>query len=182
MPPLVVASGIDERTLKREGVCAASLPTTMGAQCMNTMLCQSGEMSGDQLYINDALFHICAWKYTRTDVIPLALPQTRASFSYACDALLPTTMGASALWLSPSKPTTCGALHTASWQPSWSAVQAKPCPLLLHQACSALSAAYVWQMLLSSLYCRHRGGSAGAEPAEVPAECQHGDSAPERSL
>ncbi len=30
VPPLVVASGIDERTLKREGVCAASLPTTMG--------------------------------------------------------------------------------------------------------------------------------------------------------
>lgn len=29
-PPLVVASNIDERTLKREGVCAASLPTTMG--------------------------------------------------------------------------------------------------------------------------------------------------------
>ncbi|XP_055337246.1 ubiquitin-like modifier-activating enzyme 5 [Paramacrobiotus metropolitanus] len=29
-PPLVVASQIDERTLKREGVCAASLPTTMG--------------------------------------------------------------------------------------------------------------------------------------------------------
>lgn len=29
-PPLVVASGEDERTLKREGVCAASLPTTMG--------------------------------------------------------------------------------------------------------------------------------------------------------
>lgn len=32
-PPVVlqvVASGIDERTLKREGVCAASLPTTMG--------------------------------------------------------------------------------------------------------------------------------------------------------
>ena len=28
-PPLVVASGIDEKTLKREGVCAASLPTTM---------------------------------------------------------------------------------------------------------------------------------------------------------
>jgi ubiquitin-like modifier-activating enzyme 5 len=26
----VVASGIDEKTLKREGVCAASLPTTMG--------------------------------------------------------------------------------------------------------------------------------------------------------
>jgi hypothetical protein len=32
VPPLVVASGIDERTLKREGVCAASLPTTMGAR------------------------------------------------------------------------------------------------------------------------------------------------------
>ena len=30
LPPLVVASGIDEKTLKREGVCAASLPTTMG--------------------------------------------------------------------------------------------------------------------------------------------------------
>ena len=29
-PPLVVADGTDERTLKREGVCAASLPTTMG--------------------------------------------------------------------------------------------------------------------------------------------------------
>jgi len=29
-PPLVVASGIDEKTIKREGVCAASLPTTMG--------------------------------------------------------------------------------------------------------------------------------------------------------
>uniref|UniRef100_A0A0N5AA59 Ubiquitin-like modifier-activating enzyme 5 n=1 Tax=Syphacia muris TaxID=451379 RepID=A0A0N5AA59_9BILA len=28
-PPLIVASNIDERTLKREGVCAASLPTTM---------------------------------------------------------------------------------------------------------------------------------------------------------
>ncbi len=30
VPPLIVATGIDERTLKREGVCAASLPTTMG--------------------------------------------------------------------------------------------------------------------------------------------------------
>jgi len=30
LPPLVVASDVDERTLKREGVCAASLPTTMG--------------------------------------------------------------------------------------------------------------------------------------------------------
>ncbi|CAI5735237.1 unnamed protein product [Hyaloperonospora brassicae] len=30
LPPLIVASGIDESTLKREGVCAASLPTTMG--------------------------------------------------------------------------------------------------------------------------------------------------------
>uniref|UniRef100_A0A2P2HYA5 Ubiquitin-like modifier-activating enzyme 5 n=1 Tax=Hirondellea gigas TaxID=1518452 RepID=A0A2P2HYA5_9CRUS len=29
-PPLVVASQIDERTLKKDGVCAASLPTTMG--------------------------------------------------------------------------------------------------------------------------------------------------------
>lgn len=29
-PPLIVASGIDEKTLKRANVCAASLPTTMG--------------------------------------------------------------------------------------------------------------------------------------------------------
>ena len=29
-PPLIVATHTDERTLKREGVCAASLPTTMG--------------------------------------------------------------------------------------------------------------------------------------------------------
>jgi len=29
-PPLIMASGVDESTLKREGVCAASLPTTMG--------------------------------------------------------------------------------------------------------------------------------------------------------
>jgi ubiquitin-like modifier-activating enzyme 5 len=29
-PPLIVDSGISEKTLKREGVCAASLPTTMG--------------------------------------------------------------------------------------------------------------------------------------------------------
>lgn len=30
IPPLIVATKVDERTLKREGVCAASLPTTMG--------------------------------------------------------------------------------------------------------------------------------------------------------
>uniref|UniRef100_A0A1I8BXI9 Ubiquitin-like modifier-activating enzyme 5 n=1 Tax=Meloidogyne hapla TaxID=6305 RepID=A0A1I8BXI9_MELHA len=29
LPPLIVASNIDERTLKKDGVCAASLPTTM---------------------------------------------------------------------------------------------------------------------------------------------------------
>ncbi|XP_017770620.1 PREDICTED: ubiquitin-like modifier-activating enzyme 5 [Nicrophorus vespilloides] len=29
-PPLIVATNIDEKTLKRDGVCAASLPTTMG--------------------------------------------------------------------------------------------------------------------------------------------------------
>jgi ubiquitin-like modifier-activating enzyme 5 len=29
-PPLIVATGVNERTLKRQGVCAASLPTTMG--------------------------------------------------------------------------------------------------------------------------------------------------------
>jgi ubiquitin-like modifier-activating enzyme 5 len=31
-PPLIVASGVDEKTLKRDGVCAASLPTTMGEE------------------------------------------------------------------------------------------------------------------------------------------------------
>ncbi|KJH51710.1 ThiF family protein [Dictyocaulus viviparus] len=30
VPPLIVASNIDEKTLKKDGVCAASLPTTMG--------------------------------------------------------------------------------------------------------------------------------------------------------
>jgi ubiquitin-like modifier-activating enzyme 5 len=29
-PPLIVAENIDEKTLKKDGVCAASLPTTMG--------------------------------------------------------------------------------------------------------------------------------------------------------
>ncbi|CAI5438090.1 unnamed protein product [Caenorhabditis angaria] len=51
VPPLVVASNIDEKTLKREGVCAASLPTTMavvaGFLVMNTLkyLLQFGEVS-----------------------------------------------------------------------------------------------------------------------------------------
>eukprot|EP00708_Paratrimastix_pyriformis_P003412 GAFH01002188.1.p1 GENE.GAFH01002188.1~~GAFH01002188.1.p1 ORF type:complete len:410 (+),score=48.71 GAFH01002188.1:38-1231(+) len=40
-PPLVIASGIDESQLKREGVCAASLPTTMaiiaGLQSQNAL-------------------------------------------------------------------------------------------------------------------------------------------------
>jgi len=50
-PPLVVASGIDERTLKRDGVCAASLPTTMGVVAgllvQNTLKCllDFGEVS-----------------------------------------------------------------------------------------------------------------------------------------
>jgi ubiquitin-like modifier-activating enzyme 5 len=30
IPPLIVATGVNEKTLKRDGVCAASLPTTMG--------------------------------------------------------------------------------------------------------------------------------------------------------
>lgn len=36
----MVASGVDERTLKREGVCAASLPTTMVRSyfCLNTVV------------------------------------------------------------------------------------------------------------------------------------------------
>ncbi|KAL6051302.1 Ubiquitin-like modifier-activating enzyme 5 [Balamuthia mandrillaris] len=38
-PPLLVASGIDEKSIKREGVCAASLPTTMG--CVAALLVQN---------------------------------------------------------------------------------------------------------------------------------------------
>ncbi|KAI6231311.1 Ubiquitin-like modifier-activating enzyme 5 [Aphelenchoides besseyi] len=51
LPPLVVASKIDERTLKKEGVCAASLPTTMavvaGFLVQNTLkfLLNFGEVS-----------------------------------------------------------------------------------------------------------------------------------------
>ncbi|TKR93556.1 hypothetical protein L596_007983 [Steinernema carpocapsae] len=51
LPPLVVASKIDERTLKKDGVCAASLPTTMavvaGFLVQNTLkyLLQFGEVS-----------------------------------------------------------------------------------------------------------------------------------------
>ncbi|KAI1711163.1 thiF family domain-containing protein [Ditylenchus destructor] len=52
LPPLVVASNIDEKTLKKEGVCAASLPTTMaivaGFLVQNTLkyLLAFGEVSG----------------------------------------------------------------------------------------------------------------------------------------
>ncbi|KAL1492810.1 hypothetical protein ABEB36_010992 [Hypothenemus hampei] len=50
-PPLIVASNIDEKTLKRDGVCAASLPTTMGIIAgflvQNTLKCllQFGQVS-----------------------------------------------------------------------------------------------------------------------------------------
>lgn len=50
-PPLVVASKIDEKTLKKDGVCAASLPTTMGVVAgflvQNTLkhLLEFGEVS-----------------------------------------------------------------------------------------------------------------------------------------
>ncbi|CAI4221223.1 unnamed protein product [Auanema sp. JU1783] len=51
LPPLVVAEGTSEKTLKREGVCAASLPTTMavvaGFLVQNTLkyLLNFGEVS-----------------------------------------------------------------------------------------------------------------------------------------
>ncbi|XP_062518796.1 ubiquitin-like modifier-activating enzyme 5 [Corticium candelabrum] len=50
-PPLIVADNIDEKTLKREGVCAASLPTTMaviaGFLVQNTLkyLLEFGEVT-----------------------------------------------------------------------------------------------------------------------------------------
>ncbi len=50
-PPLVVAEGGDEAKIKREGVCAASLPTTMGiiagllAQSVLKFLLGFGELS-----------------------------------------------------------------------------------------------------------------------------------------
>lgn len=55
-PPLIVASGISESTLKREGVCAASLPTTMaitaGLLSQNTLkfLLGFGDLSAFQGY------------------------------------------------------------------------------------------------------------------------------------
>ena len=45
-PPLIVTSGISEKTLKREGVCAASLPTTMGL--VAAILVQNVLKSGSQ--------------------------------------------------------------------------------------------------------------------------------------
>lgn len=50
-PPLLVADGVDEKSLKRDGVCAASLPTTMGivagilVQCVLKLLLGFGEVS-----------------------------------------------------------------------------------------------------------------------------------------
>ncbi|KAK3083251.1 hypothetical protein FSP39_017694 [Pinctada imbricata] len=48
-PPLVVATNTDEKTLKREGVCAASLPTTMavvaGFLVQNTYLLKFGQVT-----------------------------------------------------------------------------------------------------------------------------------------
>merc|ERR1719353_435113 len=50
-PPMVVAGGEDEHAIKREGVCAASLPTTMGitagflAQATLKHLLHFGEVS-----------------------------------------------------------------------------------------------------------------------------------------
>ena len=50
-PPLVVAEALDEKKIRREGVCAASLPTTMGIIAgflsQNTLkhLLQFGEVS-----------------------------------------------------------------------------------------------------------------------------------------
>ena len=55
-PPLIVASEIDERTLKREGVCAASLPTTMGITA--GLLVQNADRFGLDLRQLDAN-HIC---------------------------------------------------------------------------------------------------------------------------
>ena len=61
VPPLVVASGIDERTLKREGVCAASLPTTMGI------------VAG--LLVQNALKHLLGFGQARPSRAPEGMPQ-----------------------------------------------------------------------------------------------------------
>ena len=64
-PPLVVASGIDERTLKRDGVCAASLPTTMavvaGLLVQNCLKC-AGVVLGRR----------CAWVYANWHILLLS--------------------------------------------------------------------------------------------------------------
>ena len=63
VPPLVVASGIDERTLKREGVCAASLPTTMGI------------VAG--LLVQNTLKHLLQFGQARHHLCECALPNMR---------------------------------------------------------------------------------------------------------
>lgn len=56
LPPIAVASGIDEKTIRRNGVCAASLPTTMsiiaGFLVQNTLkyLLHFGQISYYQSY------------------------------------------------------------------------------------------------------------------------------------
>lgn len=56
LPPIAVASGIDEKTIRRNGVCAASLPTTMsiiaGFLVQNTLkyLLHFGQVSYYQSY------------------------------------------------------------------------------------------------------------------------------------
>lgn len=70
VPPLVVASGIDERTLKREGVCAASLPTTMGI--VAGMLVQA------------ALKHMLGFGHVSKWVVVHALARGNIAFGCMC--------------------------------------------------------------------------------------------------
>ena len=67
----MVASGIDEKTLKREGVCAASLPTTMavvaGMLVQNTLKLVSHDVGVTGVctfYFPDA--HCCGCGYVHT--------------------------------------------------------------------------------------------------------------------
>lgn len=105
-PPLVVASEVDERTLKREGVCAASLPTTMGM--VAGMLVQN----------------TLKWVHLPSPPLPaLSLPLhvyltrfSKLTIARACCVVL--CVERCGLWFSRSS--------TTLWKPSW--VQPHPSP------------------------------------------------------
>jgi ubiquitin-like modifier-activating enzyme 5 len=68
---LLLPAGIDERTLKREGVCAASLPTTMGIVAgllvQNSLkhLLEFGQVSRWEVCAGSGLWACLCWRCRR---------------------------------------------------------------------------------------------------------------------